>query len=608
MSMKVTVRKTGCSSFPVPSTLLGHNLEMTYDTDRGILSNRLANPHFCQPVDPRNNIAESWTSWHNTNFQGIRFEHIAGGGLMGGPAQVINNFGGRAVFGILQRDVPVEKGEQLEAVLWARCQAHPIRIKVVLKPLAHTFQPYAEGEIIIDSAWYKEYRIPLCPHASDSTAAFIISPLEEGEIWLSHVCLESKGAGVLCPSFTNTLEKLPVPVLRWPGGCITTAYHWRHGIGPRHLRPVVPDFVFKGHVTYDFGTEEYLELCEQLGAVPHITINLTTGTPEEAQEWALFCAEWYRARGKEPPHMYWHIGNEHYALWEFGHMTADMYVQTLKEYVPGIKKAYPSARIVVLGVDEYDGRFAEHPGGPWREVLLRDAAEFFDVLSFQWYRVDDWIDEEQERLTSVIQSVDRLEGKLLRAKQDLVSFNEDKKLALSEWNLWTQAGGYDGMGFREPYTAEHAIFAATVLNRLAAHSELVELAEIYHLINAMGVLIRKGARVEETFMADFFRLYHQVFGGTRMETHVECTELKDGVAAVEVLAVKKDNGVQLCIVNRSLDTSAAIWLEGFGSIVEMEALASESLSAPMRPAVPKTLQEGGIELPPLCIARIAVEK
>src|SRR5207302_3089302 len=28
------------------------------------------------------------------------------------------------------------------------------------------------------------------------------------------------------------LKKLPVPLLRWPGGCYADHYHWRDGIGP----------------------------------------------------------------------------------------------------------------------------------------------------------------------------------------------------------------------------------------------------------------------------------------------------------------------------------------------------------------------------------------
>lgn len=28
------------------------------------------------------------------------------------------------------------------------------------------------------------------------------------------------------------MKKLRIPVLRWPGGCFVSAYHWRKGVGP----------------------------------------------------------------------------------------------------------------------------------------------------------------------------------------------------------------------------------------------------------------------------------------------------------------------------------------------------------------------------------------
>lgn len=35
----------------------------------------------------------------------------------------------------------------------------------------------------------------------------------------------------------EALHGLPVPLLRWPGGCYADHYHWRDGIGPVEERP-----------------------------------------------------------------------------------------------------------------------------------------------------------------------------------------------------------------------------------------------------------------------------------------------------------------------------------------------------------------------------------
>ena len=62
------------------------------------------------------------------------------------------------------------------------------------------------------------------------------------------------------------LKELHVPVLRWPGGCFADEYHWLDGIGPRDKRPRRPNSSWGGVDTNAFGTHEFLELCEMLGA------------------------------------------------------------------------------------------------------------------------------------------------------------------------------------------------------------------------------------------------------------------------------------------------------------------------------------------------------
>src|SRR5450432_3409378 len=63
------------------------------------------------------------------------------------------------------------------------------------------------------------------------------------------------------------LKKLKVPVLRWPGGCFADTYHWKDGVGPRKDRPSMIN-KWWGGVTEDnsFGTHDFLNLCERIGA------------------------------------------------------------------------------------------------------------------------------------------------------------------------------------------------------------------------------------------------------------------------------------------------------------------------------------------------------
>ena len=82
------------------------------------------------------------------------------------------------------------------------------------------------------------------------------------------------------------LKRLNVPVLRWPGGCFADEYHWREGIGPRNQRARRINTHWGGVIeTNQFGTHEFLDFCEMIGAEAYICGNVGSGTPREMMEW-----------------------------------------------------------------------------------------------------------------------------------------------------------------------------------------------------------------------------------------------------------------------------------------------------------------------------------
>ena len=87
----------------------------------------------------------------------------------------------------------------------------------------------------------------------------------------------------------EALRALGIPNLRWPGGCFADEYHWRDGIGPREDRPQMinshwGDIVENNH----FGTHEFMDLCEMLGADAYVNGNVGSGTVREMSEWVEY--------------------------------------------------------------------------------------------------------------------------------------------------------------------------------------------------------------------------------------------------------------------------------------------------------------------------------
>src|SRR5258706_11625975 len=84
----------------------------------------------------------------------------------------------------------------------------------------------------------------------------------------------------------QALRKLKIPNLRWPGGCFADTYHWKDGIGPKDKRPTMVNRWWGGVTeSNSFGTHDFLNMCEMLGAEPYMAANIGSGTGQELIDW-----------------------------------------------------------------------------------------------------------------------------------------------------------------------------------------------------------------------------------------------------------------------------------------------------------------------------------
>ncbi len=190
------------------------------------------------------------------------------------------------------------------------------------------------------------------------------------------------------------LKQLQVPVLRWPGGCFADEYHWRDGIGPREKRPKMINTHWGGVVENNhFGTHEFLDLCEQIGAEPYVCGNVGSGSVQEMMEWVEYMtsdadspmANLRRQNGRDKPWSvrYFGVGNESWGCG--GNMRPEYYADLYRRYSTFVKN-YSGNRMFRIAcganVDDYN----------WTEVLMREAGRRMDGLSLHYYTLPtgDW--------------------------------------------------------------------------------------------------------------------------------------------------------------------------------------------------------------------------
>ena len=87
----------------------------------------------------------------------------------------------------------------------------------------------------------------------------------------------------------NSLRPLRFTAMRYPGGNFASGYHWLDGIGSRSTRPTINDMATRGIEPTEFGTDEFMRLSREMNWSPMLTVNLGTGTPEEARNWVEYC-------------------------------------------------------------------------------------------------------------------------------------------------------------------------------------------------------------------------------------------------------------------------------------------------------------------------------
>jgi len=316
------------------------------------------------------------------------------------------------------------------------------------------------------------------------------------------------------------VKKLKVPILRWPGGNFASNYHWEDGIGPKDQRPARFDLAWRRVETNRFGTDEYIEYCREIGAEPYICVNLGTGTLDEALRWLEYCngegktyyANLRRKYGCVEPYgmKFWGIGNEMYGEWQVNHMNANEYAKTAKEYARWMKVLDPSIKTVAVGCDDPE----------WNLKVLNIAGAHIDYLSYHFYTGSE---DYYETVSTVYLLKERLLGLKKLIDMSRASQNKQIKIALDEWNVWYRV---TEDGLEEPYELKDGLFACAVLITLQKMSDIVPIANLAQLVNALGAIHTESDGLYLTPVYKAFELLANHSGQNLIETHIE-TETYD---------------------------------------------------------------------------------
>ena len=432
----------------------------------------------------------------------------------------------------------------------------------------------------------------------------------------------------------EALRELKIPVVRWPGGCFASAYHWQDGIG-RDRHPVL-DKAWGVEDPNTFGTDEFVEWCRMIGAEPYICTNAGTGTSEEMADWVEYCnlknlgryARMRQANGFPEPFnvRYWSIGNENYLGGEIG-------AKTVAEWGPLVRESAKMMRAVDSNLKILA---AATVTGDWTPPMLKDAGKYLDFISIHGYWDPLW--QHGTHPADYLHCMAHCEEPEQQIRQavallDQTGFGDRIKIAFDEWNLrgWHHPG-FPGGGannldqIRErddndinaTYTMADAVFSASFLNGCLRQAKHVQMACMAPVVNARGPLFVHPRGVVKRTTFHVLKMYSDLLQPNVIDGKLVCGPLdidKTSVAALDALATRSDDGkrIAIALVNRHPDRSANWKLSlGQGTSVrnmKLTVLAGDSADAyndianPNRvvPAV-REVAPANLQLPPHSIA------
>jgi alpha-L-arabinofuranosidase len=400
------------------------------------------------------------------------------------------------------------------------------------------------------------------------------------------------------------LKALKVPDVRWPGGCFADEYHWRKGIGPHRTVTLNPNWggVIEPNT---FGTYEFMDFLDQIGAEAYLSVNVGSGTPQEAAEWLEYLttaqpttlAKDRAANGHPAPYKiaFLGIGNE---SWDCGgNMTPDYYLSQLKTYSRFVRNFNPAQQDnqqmlkIAVGPGGGESRWIE-----WTEAVMKAYQSHtwswdMNGLSMHSYTVVKWppsyasVGFGETEYAQILKSTLEMNDLVAKHSAIMDKYDPQKKVALvvDEWGGWYAPLPGSIPGFLvQQNSLRDAILAAMNLNIFAQHADRVRMANIAQMINVLQAMIltdKEKMVLTPTYYV--YKMYVPFQDATFVPVAFDAgTYTHDGITLPRIAAIAaKDKAGKLSLAITNVDPNRPAEIEISLAGVNAKSAAGEMLTA-----------------------------
>ena len=429
-----------------------------------------------------------------------------------------------------------------------------------------------------------------------------------GGVWVGK---ESKIPNVrgIRSDVVGALKAIKVPVVRWPGGCFADEYHWRDGIGPVAKRKTTVNAVWAGAVEPNtFGTHEFMDFAEQIGSDAYVSVNMGSGSVQEAAEWLEYmtavppasAAKERAANGRKAPYRvkYLGLGNE---MWGCGGPnTPDEYVTKMKGFAHFVHnynpdQASPKIDYSLIAKDLMSGKPMDSlPSGPnsmkriaagpnsadpsYTEVIMKAwktrSPIYWDIngISLHQYTWGSMPFNElatgfgEKDYATVLMQTTWMERSVKKHKEIMDKYDPKKHVALvvDEWGVWLKPkAGTEQMFLQQDQSLRDGMAAAMNINIFARHADRVRMTNIAQMVNVLqAMIVTEGPKMVLTPTYHVYKMYVPFQDATLLPISFNAGVYKfDKITLPKVDAVAakgKDGKIWLALINLDPNNSTNV--------------------------------------------------
>lgn len=301
------------------------------------------------------------------------------------------------------------------------------------------------------------------------------------------------------------VRELNVPIVRYPGGNMVSAYNWEDGVGPREQRPRRLELAWRVIETNEIGTNEFADWAKKANSEVMMAVNLGTRGIDAARNFIEYCnhpsGSYYSdlriSHGYKEPHKFkvWCLGNEMDGPWQIGHKTPDEYGRLAVETAKAMRQVDPSIELVVCG--------SSHSNMPlfpqWEATVLEHTYDHVDYISLHQY----FGNREHDSANYLAKSLemDRFIRTVIATADFVKAKKRSKKtinLSFDEWNVWYHSNEADRKiepwqiappQLEDQYNFEDALLVGTLLITFLKHADRVKIACLAQLVNVIAPIM-----------------------------------------------------------------------------------------------------------------------